>query len=288
MGVYLMCPPAVLSIVLGVLYCSRLIPLSRKLGNGDNALFWEDIWCGDQPLKNQFPRICLLDNDRSCSVANWLSLSDRSLVLRRQPRGSIESSQFSALQSLIGDVVLSDQRDTWQWSLDVSKGFSVASVRSMIDAHTLDVVSTATQWNRIIPIKVNVFLWRGVWTVVEIVVNMCVWKLMKMVMSRNQGEVERHARTSSMHAMLSLTSNNDDFSSIVADLDAKSGNQDGYQIFTNQKSHFNDRVSKNATNMFRLVSQKLNPKDNKIPIKQTQEISPNNLLFRSVSNQKNP
>lgn len=94
--------------------------------------------------------------------------------------------------------------------------------------------------------------------------------------------------TSSMHAMMSLNSNNDDFSSIVADLDAKCGNQDGYQIFTNQKPHFNYWLSKNATNMFRLFSQKLNPKDNKIPIKQTQKISPNNLLFRSVSNQKNP
>ncbi|GKA16602.1 RNA-directed DNA polymerase, eukaryota, reverse transcriptase zinc-binding domain protein [Tanacetum coccineum] len=45
-------------------------------------------------------------------------------------------------------------------SLDVSKGFTVASVRSLIDSHTLDVGPIATRWNRSIPIKVNVFLWR--------------------------------------------------------------------------------------------------------------------------------
>ncbi|GJZ81420.1 RNA-directed DNA polymerase, eukaryota, reverse transcriptase zinc-binding domain protein [Tanacetum coccineum] len=47
-----------------------------------------------------------------------------------------------------------------KWTLDVSKGFSVASVRSLIDSHTLDVGSLATRWNRSIPIKVNIFLWR--------------------------------------------------------------------------------------------------------------------------------
>nr|GEU39581.1 RNA-directed DNA polymerase, eukaryota, reverse transcriptase zinc-binding domain protein [Tanacetum cinerariifolium] len=58
------------------------------------------------------------------------------------------------------DVVLSDEQDSWQWSLDVSVGFSVSSVCSLINAHILDVSSTATRWNPCIPIKVNVFLWR--------------------------------------------------------------------------------------------------------------------------------
>ncbi|GJS65329.1 RNA-directed DNA polymerase, eukaryota, reverse transcriptase zinc-binding domain protein [Tanacetum coccineum] len=48
--------------------------------------------------------------------------------------GGDESSQFDALQTAIGNVTLSDQCDSWQWSLDVFVGC--------------------------IPIKVNVFLWR--------------------------------------------------------------------------------------------------------------------------------
>ncbi|GJU24286.1 RNA-directed DNA polymerase, eukaryota, reverse transcriptase zinc-binding domain protein [Tanacetum coccineum] len=50
--------------------------------------------------------------------------------------------------------------DTWQWLLDVSPGYSVASVRSLVDARTLDVDSNATRWIRCIPNKIKVFLWR--------------------------------------------------------------------------------------------------------------------------------
>ncbi|GJY54327.1 hypothetical protein Tco_0445991 [Tanacetum coccineum] len=38
---------------------------------------------------------------------------------RRHPRGGAELSQFSALQAMIGDIVLTDQCDSWQWLLDV-------------------------------------------------------------------------------------------------------------------------------------------------------------------------
>ncbi|GJY44701.1 RNA-directed DNA polymerase, eukaryota, reverse transcriptase zinc-binding domain protein [Tanacetum coccineum] len=82
---------------------------SRKIGNGASTRFWNDIWIGDQSLKN---------------------------------------------------VVLTDQCDSWQWSLDVTHGFSVVCVRSLVDALTLDVDSNATRWIHFIPIKINVFLWR--------------------------------------------------------------------------------------------------------------------------------
>ncbi|GJX51872.1 RNA-directed DNA polymerase, eukaryota, reverse transcriptase zinc-binding domain protein [Tanacetum coccineum] len=133
---------------------------SRKLGNGDSIRFWDDVWCGSQPLKVQFPRVYMLDNDKSCCVANRLGLHDRSSIFRRPPRGGIESFQLSDLKLLVGSIVLSENRDSWLWSLDVSKGFSVASVRSLMESHTLDVGNLVTRWNKNVPIKVNVFLWR--------------------------------------------------------------------------------------------------------------------------------
>nr|GEU34392.1 RNA-directed DNA polymerase, eukaryota, reverse transcriptase zinc-binding domain protein [Tanacetum cinerariifolium] len=89
---------------------------SCKLGNGDSIRFWDDVWCDSQPLKVQFPRVYMLDNDKSCCVANRLGLHDWSSVFRRPPRG-----------------------DSWLWSLDISKGFSVARFRL-----ELDVVSDET------------------------------------------------------------------------------------------------------------------------------------------------
>ncbi|PWA27165.1 RNA-directed DNA polymerase, eukaryota [Artemisia annua] len=96
--------------------------------------------------------------DRNCNIANRVSLQDWNQVLRRIPRGGIEASQLANLKSLIGDVVLSDQNDSWNWSLDAIKGFSVASARSLIDSHFLEVSPTATRWNNSIHIKVNIFL----------------------------------------------------------------------------------------------------------------------------------
>nr|GEW57699.1 hypothetical protein [Tanacetum cinerariifolium] len=95
------------------------------------------------------------DNNRDCYVANRVPIHDWSVVLRRHLRGGDESSQLEALHAPIGNVVLTDQRDSWTWSLNVSLGFFVASVRSLVDARTLDVDSNATRWIRCIPIKIN-------------------------------------------------------------------------------------------------------------------------------------
>ncbi|GJZ65651.1 RNA-directed DNA polymerase, eukaryota, reverse transcriptase zinc-binding domain protein [Tanacetum coccineum] len=132
----------------------------RKLGNGASIRFWEDVWHGTLPLKSVYPRVYLLESERNSNVANRVSLLDWSQVLRRHPRGGIEATQFVDLKRQIGDVVLSDHNDTWVWSPNTSKGFSVASARSLIDSHILDVSHIATRWNGCIPIKVNIFLWK--------------------------------------------------------------------------------------------------------------------------------
>ncbi|GJX39412.1 RNA-directed DNA polymerase, eukaryota, reverse transcriptase zinc-binding domain protein [Tanacetum coccineum] len=133
---------------------------SRKIGNGADTRFWADTWCGKQPLKELFPRIYLLDSNKNCTVAGRVCSMDRSTFLRRNPRGGVEAFQFTNLKSTIECISLTDQRDSWHWVLDSPMGFSVASVRLLIDSRTLDTNNVATRWNRSIPIKVNVFLWR--------------------------------------------------------------------------------------------------------------------------------
>nr|GEY90329.1 RNA-directed DNA polymerase, eukaryota, reverse transcriptase zinc-binding domain protein [Tanacetum cinerariifolium] len=75
-------------------------------------------------------------------------------------RGGAEMSQFNDLLSLIQDVALSDFSDPWIWSVDASNGYTVASARTLIDSSILDVAPNATRWNRRIPNKVNVFIWK--------------------------------------------------------------------------------------------------------------------------------
>ncbi|GKC75242.1 RNA-directed DNA polymerase, eukaryota, reverse transcriptase zinc-binding domain protein, partial [Tanacetum coccineum] len=61
---------------------------------------------------------------------------------------------------MIQGIVLSDKSDTWEWSLNITSGYTVASVCSLVDSNILDTSPVATRWNRSIPIKVNVFIWR--------------------------------------------------------------------------------------------------------------------------------
>nr|GEZ94690.1 RNA-directed DNA polymerase, eukaryota, reverse transcriptase zinc-binding domain protein [Tanacetum cinerariifolium] len=133
---------------------------SHKIGNGNDSRFWDDIWYGQQPLKEVFPRIYSLDTDKGCFIAHCVGLHDWNLVLRPTHRDGAESAQFKSLKDTIGNIIVTDQHDSWQWSLDVSKGFYVAFVRQLVDSHILVTRNEATRWNRSLPIKVNVFLWR--------------------------------------------------------------------------------------------------------------------------------
>ncbi|GJW93134.1 RNA-directed DNA polymerase, eukaryota, reverse transcriptase zinc-binding domain protein [Tanacetum coccineum] len=129
---------------------------NRKIGNGALTSFWNEALSSVSPLKNLYPRIYMLDSDKGCTVSSRLNGCEWSSVLRRPPRGGVELLQFNGLMSSIGEVALSDHKDSWLWSLNSSN----ASVCALVDANTLVVDTTATRWNRNIPIKVNVFLWR--------------------------------------------------------------------------------------------------------------------------------
>ncbi|GJW56982.1 hypothetical protein Tco_0103713 [Tanacetum coccineum] len=96
---------------------------------------------------------CLIANRVPLLSFEWCS------VLRRHPGGGVESSQIDALNAIIGNVLLMDNCDSWQWSPDVVVGYSVASARSLVDDIILETDLVATRWNHNIPIKVNVFLW---------------------------------------------------------------------------------------------------------------------------------
>ncbi|GJY97792.1 RNA-directed DNA polymerase, eukaryota, reverse transcriptase zinc-binding domain protein [Tanacetum coccineum] len=70
-----------------------------------------------------------------------------SSVIRRLPRGGAELNQFEALGEAIRNVSLTNQSDSWTWSIGV--GYSVASTRVLVDEKLLDSSLEATRWIRI-------------------------------------------------------------------------------------------------------------------------------------------
>ncbi|GJW99163.1 RNA-directed DNA polymerase, eukaryota [Tanacetum coccineum] len=55
---------------------------------------------------------------------------------------------------------LNSDRDICYWSLSNDGMFSVSDARHIIDARLLPALDTHTQWDKCIPRKVNIFMWR--------------------------------------------------------------------------------------------------------------------------------
>ncbi|XP_076885788.1 uncharacterized protein LOC143535410 [Bidens hawaiensis] len=79
---------------------------------------------------------------------------------RRRPRGGVEDTQLVELISLLDSVSLSDSDDKWIWELDTDDAFSVKGVRSYLDRQELPEGNIPTRWNKFVPRKVNIMIWR--------------------------------------------------------------------------------------------------------------------------------
>ncbi|GKA85424.1 RNA-directed DNA polymerase, eukaryota, reverse transcriptase zinc-binding domain protein [Tanacetum coccineum] len=134
--------------------------MKKKVGNGADTLFWEEVWRGDSTLRYRFPRIYALETDKSISVAEKLAQVDLSFSLRRNPRDGVEMSQFSELKAILDGLQLPMAHDRWFWSIVGSVEFSVASARKYIDDHLLGGHSFLTRWVKAVPIKVNIMAWK--------------------------------------------------------------------------------------------------------------------------------
>ncbi|GKE61909.1 hypothetical protein Tco_1512276, partial [Tanacetum coccineum] len=97
--------------------------VKRKLGNGENTLFWEDIWLGDSSLKTKFPRLFALESCKGISVAEKMGHSFLHHSFRRLPKGGAEDEQYMNLCSNTSKALLSNMLDRWAWSLNASGDF---------------------------------------------------------------------------------------------------------------------------------------------------------------------
>ncbi|GJT67243.1 zinc finger BED domain-containing protein RICESLEEPER 2-like protein [Tanacetum coccineum] len=104
----------------------------------------------------------VLDAFRSPVVEMALKLSHDDLLcsFRRAPRAGAEELQYIQLVKIMEGITLFDSKDRWRWSLKGCGEFTVSSVRNLLDANSLPVVSSKTRWIKAVPIKVNIHAWK--------------------------------------------------------------------------------------------------------------------------------
>ncbi|GKF08173.1 hypothetical protein Tco_0042397 [Tanacetum coccineum] len=76
--------------------------LKKRVGNGHDTSFWEDVWRGDMNFKSCFPRLYALETDKKISVADKLNQNVVASTFRRSPRNGVEMEQYSALAEISG------------------------------------------------------------------------------------------------------------------------------------------------------------------------------------------
>ncbi|GJU65667.1 RNA-directed DNA polymerase, eukaryota, reverse transcriptase zinc-binding domain protein [Tanacetum coccineum] len=134
--------------------------MKKKVGDGQDTFFWEEVWMGDMTFKSRFPRVYALESDKKITVADKMNHNVLGFSLRRAPRDGVEMEQFRDMIAILEGVELPAMHDRWIWSLVGSGEFSVASARKFIDDHRLTGSPHKTRWVKVVPIKINVMAWK--------------------------------------------------------------------------------------------------------------------------------
>ncbi|GKG24033.1 hypothetical protein Tco_0392069, partial [Tanacetum coccineum] len=101
----------------------------KKISDAQGTRFWLDKWVGDQTFKDADRRVFALELDEEIKVVAKLEQRDGLGSYRRLPRGGIEEVQMMEMRSAISLIILSPVPDTWVWTLDGSRSFTVGSAR---------------------------------------------------------------------------------------------------------------------------------------------------------------
>lgn len=111
-------------------------------------------------LKDKFRRLYALALDKECLISQRRVNLESVWDWRRPLRGGIEDSQLGDLINILCDYNFSNENNWWIWNLNGSRNFLVRDLRICIDQVYLPTGDRNTRWNKLVPRKVNILVWR--------------------------------------------------------------------------------------------------------------------------------
>jgi hypothetical protein len=144
----------------------------KKLGNGVLTSFWRDIWVGEIPLCDRFPRLFSMSTQKEASVAdvrNQISATGEWRLEWRRRFFEWEKLLFNDLLQLINTAALSiEEEDRWVWLPEGEAVFSVKSTYRIVAAFSAIDCAVAqcfmpiftAIWKCPAPSKVSGFVWQ--------------------------------------------------------------------------------------------------------------------------------
>jgi hypothetical protein len=121
----------------------------KKLGNGVHTRFWSDIWVGDVPLRDRFPRLFSISSQKEGSVADFRRVINGTFswdFIWRRRFFVWEQDLLHELLAIINPVNLSVGDDRWGWVPEGGGPFSVKSTYLMVFSLAAPVI-LSSQWH---------------------------------------------------------------------------------------------------------------------------------------------
>ncbi|GJT70268.1 hypothetical protein Tco_1029554 [Tanacetum coccineum] len=110
-----------------------IFTLRHKVGCGSLVHFWMDDWVGNGMLRLRYNRLFHLDSNPNCIIRDRIADGTWSWNWIRQRFGGRNEEALLSTVAEIGNVSLSNQPDSWHWSINPDGIFMVNAKRNQID-----------------------------------------------------------------------------------------------------------------------------------------------------------
>jgi hypothetical protein len=140
---------------------SRL--LKFEVGDGTNIRFWEDVWCGGEPLKDVFPELHRIARVQAAVVADHVHFQGDSVHWEVQFTRLVQDWELESvslfLESLYSVTIHRFEEDQIRWKPSPDKGFQVQSYYKEICSYGTGSFPWKSIWKSKVPPRIAFFTW---------------------------------------------------------------------------------------------------------------------------------